>query len=417
MRIFIVLSVLLLNLFAIDATLEVIKKGQNLPTIQIEDISASGSEYSSKLEKMLLGDFKVSGHFKPQIAEYSEESSDIEFANYRKKGIDLLLRVNTKRELDGLLSEVRLYDINKQENVLAKSYTVSKANRYPFLSHKIAIDINDYIKAPSIDWMNKFVIFSRYTEPSQSDIIISDYTLTFQKVVVTGGLNIFPKWADSKQEYFYYTKYLKKPTLIRQNIFTGERKSIIESEGMLVCSDVSKDGNRLILTMAPDSQADIFELDLRTNLTNRLTTYSGIDVSGHYVDDEDSIIFISDRLGYPNIFQKDRDKIGVRQLVYHGKNNNACSAHDEYVVYSSRESSSEFKSNTFNLYLVSTKSDFIRPLTKSGINQFPKFSNDGETILFIKQLEGQSALGVIRLHYNKSFLFPLSSGKIQSIDW
>jgi TolB protein len=37
--------------------------------------------------------------------------------------------------------------------------------------------------------------------------------------------------------------------------------------------------------------------------------------------------------------------------------------------------------------------------------------------LFIKNYKGKSYLGIIRLNYNKSFLFPLKSGKLQSIDW
>ncbi len=417
MRHIFLILLLAFNIFAVDATLEVVKKNQNLPMILIEDTSTTKNSYTDKLEKMLLGDFKVSGHFRAQVGSYNESLSDINFIEYKKKGIDLLLRVNTRQDFDGLFSEIRLYDINTRENVLAKSYTVSRAERYPFLSHKMAIDVNDYIKAPSIKWMERFIIFSRYTAPEESDIMIADYTLTFQKVIVHGGLNIFPKWANANQDSFYYTKYLRKPTLIKQNLFTGERKTIIDSEGMLVCSDVSEDGNRLLLTMAPNAQPDIYELSRISGTTKKLTNYRGIDVSAHYVDNEDDIIFISDRLGYPNVFQKSKNSSGVRQLVYHGKNNNACSAYKEYVVYSSRETDRSNSSNTFNLYLVSTKSDYIRRLTANGVNQFPKFSQDGETILFIKQLEGQSALGIVRLNYNKSFLFPLSQGKIQSIDW
>ena len=71
----------------------------------------------------------------------------------------------------------------------------------------------------------------------------------------------------------------------------------------------------------------------------------------------------------------------------------------------------------FNLYLISTQSESIRRLTTQGVNQFPKFSQDGESILFIKNYNDKSYLGIIRLNYSKSFLFSLKSGKLQSIDW
>ena len=128
-------------------------------------------------------------------------------------------------------------------------------------------------------------------------------------------------------------------------------------------------------------------------------------------------MFISDRPGYPNIFSLDLSTKLINQMVYHGRNNSSASAYNEYVVYSSRESENEFGSNIFNLYLISTKSDYIRRLTASGINQMPRFSRDGGSIMFIKNMDEESSLGIIRLNYNKSYLFPLPNEKIQAIDW
>ena len=77
----------------------------------------------------------------------------------------------------------------------------------------------------------------------------------------------------------------------------------------------------------------------------------------------------------------------------------------------------EFGANTFNIYLISTKTDYIRRLTAIGNNQMPRFSKDGGSVMFLKHTSGQTALGVVRLDYNKSYLFPLSKANIQSFDW
>lgn len=169
--------------------------------------------------------------------------------------------------------------------------------------------------------------------------------------------------------------------------------------------------------MAPNDQPDIYLLDLATGQKKRITRYKGIDVSGNFVDHDQNVVFISERLGYPNIFAKPLHGGNVQQMVYHGKNNSSCTTYGKYIVYSSREKISSFGSSTFNLYLISTQTDYIRKLTTSGKNLFPRFGEDGETILFIKHINGRSALGVLRLNANKSFLFPLRAGKIQSIDW
>jgi TolB protein len=63
------------------------------------------------------------------------------------------------------------------------------------------------------------------------------------------------------------------------------------------------------------------------------------------------------------------------------------------------------------------KTDFIRRLTATGINEFPRFSKDGDAILFIKNYKNQSSIGIIRLNHNKNYLFPLKYGRVQSMDW
>jgi TolB protein len=104
-------------------------------------------------------------------------------------------------------------------------------------------------------------------------------------------------------------------------------------------------------------------------------------------------------------------------LVYHSNNNSSATAFGNNIVYSSKDSSNELGDKSFNLYLISTKTDSLKRLTTSGVNQFPKFSTDGQTLLFIKTFGGTSSIGIIRLDYSKSFLFPLQGKRIQSIDW
>ncbi len=408
--------------FAIDATMEIIKKKSTLPNVCA--VISSDTDSNTKLPKMILAlikkDLLVSGHFNNSeieiAADFSEQPN---FNLLRQNDIDLYLVVQVnKNQLNGVILNVKLYDANSSEFILSKSYTTSTMARYPFLAHKVAIDINDYLNAPSIDWMDKFIIFARYLNSKSSEIVISDYTLTYQKTVVKGGLNIFPKWGDKAQENFYYTTYnYEKPTLIKQNLFTGQKTKIISSQGMVVCSDVSADGKKLVLTMAPNDHPDIYVYDLEQRIKSRITKYSGIDVGGSFVENDSKIVFISDRLKYPNIFAKKIGSKGIERLVYHGRNNSQCTTYGNYIAYSSRETDNEFGRNTFNLYLISTTSDYIRRLTTNGRNQFPKFSSDGESVLFIKTDERDSYLGIVRLNYNKSFLFRLKTGRLQSIDW
>lgn len=417
---FVVLFAMVVNFsFAADATLKISKKIGKKPTIVVEDASFFGTSdgLHQKVAKLIIGDLVVSSNFKvDENIQDSEFDAKVDFGKYNAQDLVLRFRLHGDDE-NNLRSDVKLFDVKSAEVVFEKKYKISAKERYAFLAHKMVIDVNNFLELPPIDWMKKFVIFAKYTEAGKSDIVVSDYTLTFQKRVITGGLNIFPKWASKEQKAFYYTSYERLPTLYRVDLYTGKRTKITTSSGMLVCSDVLLDGSKLLLTMAPNLQADIYEYDVKTKKTKRVTYYKGIDVNGQFIDGGKRVVFASDRLGNPNIFSKTIGRKGVQRLVYHGKNNSSCTAYENYIAYSSRETDNAFGRNTFNIYLISTKSDYIRRLTASGQNQFPKFSSDGESILFIKHFKGQSALGIIRINYNKSYYFPLSVGKIQSIDW
>lgn len=423
MRKFLLLFTCAISFLFADATIEITKRVDKLPTIQIQDATNSNftnNDMENKFFNILLADLKVTTYFEV-IDTYTQVPSSYPYKNGELNNMkaDLILRYELSNDnTNAIIANVKLINSKKNSLIKEKRFKISKQINYPFLAHSITIDVANSVGAGNLDWMDKYIIFSRYISPKESEIILADYSLSFQQVLVKGGLNIFPKWADDNQDSFFYTSYnLARPTVYRVNLKTGLREKIIDSEGMITVSDVSKDGNKIILTMAPNDQSDVYMYDLISKNLINITNYSGVDTSGSFVDDESGIVFVSDRLGYPNIFHKKISGTAIEQLVYHGRNNSAASTYENYIVYVSRDKASEFGSQTFNLYLISTKTDYIRQLTATGKNLFPRFSSDGESVVFIKEFANESALSIIRLGANKSFHFPLKIGKIQSIDW
>ena len=83
---------------------------------------------------------------------------------------------------------------------------------------------------------------------------------------------------------------------------------------MMICSDVSDDGSKLLLSMAPKGQPDVYLYDVKTKNLKQLTNYGGIDVNGQFMDNG-KIAFVSDRAGNPNIFTVDINSGLVEQPV------------------------------------------------------------------------------------------------------
>ncbi len=388
-------------LWAEDPVIDVVNSGVVLPKIIVKDNSnLSDINLKKSFYNIILNDLKVSSNF--EVVTDATEVGNYTFEYALSKNGDIL-NLNVKIKAGN----------SEKSN---QTYTLNGLEQYPFLAHKsVKASVNDLGLAP-VDWMDHKILIARNSSSKKSQIIMADYTLTYQKVIVNGGLNLFPKWANKEQTLFYYTAYdHDKPTLYRYDLNSNKASKVLSSGGMVVASDVNSDGTKLLITMAPKDQPDIYLYDLNTKKLSQLTDYSGIDVNGNFIGVDDSkIVFVSERLGYPNIFMRDLKSNITEQIVFHGKNNSAVSTYKDFLVYSSRESN---QVGVFNIYLMSINNDYIRQLTANGKNLFPRCSNDGGGRVFIKYLGNQSALGVIRVNANKTFYFPLKVGKIQSIDW
>lgn len=397
------------TLFAEEVTTITNSGSYDLPKIIVQDASNLGDNaLQQKMFKLMVGDLKVGATFDVSTNYYQNAYDDAYSANLDKSENPALI---VRYEVAGSVSsnasiKAKVFNATNGNIMYEGSYS-TKGSKYPFLAHNIVSEIVKQLGYSDVDWMKTMIIFSRYTGAKSSEILVADYTLTYQKVVVSGGLNIFPKWANSAQTAFYYTNYINgnTPAIFKYSMNGGKSK-IFTGQGMTVVSDVSSDGSKLLITNAPKGQPEIY-LYSGGNMS-AVTNYNGIDVSGNFVDNDSRVVFVSDRLGYPNIFVTGVHGGEVQQMVFHGRNNNSISTHGSDIVYSSRDG------GAFNLFLISTQTDYVRQLTADGNNQFPRFSSDGGSIMYIK---GQSAIGIIRVNENRSFQFPLRIGKIQSVDW
>jgi len=402
-------------LWGTDATIEIVKGVEGLSPLAIEDASPVSNEMSQKFSQMLAADMNVVSLFTVDES-YATAPYEALTPAANHKNAQYLLRYRLVNDgMGGIKADIKL--LRNGSEMFIKSYVLKQSEMMVFLSHTVAYDINSKLGGSPIDWIKRKVLFIRQSSPRHSDIIAADYTLSYQKVILKGGMYGFAKWANREQTDLYYTALSDyRPTIYKMNLLNGNKEKLISSDGMAVCSDVSEDGRRLLLTLAPEGQPDIYLYDLNNQSKTRITDYSGIDVNGQFMGDG-SIAFVSNRMGYPNIFSTRPNSTAVTPLVYQGKNNSSLSSYKNFLVYKARENSATFAGNSFNLHLLSLNSGAVKRLTASGENDFPRFSADGEAILYIKQEGSRSSIGVIRFGVNKSFAFPLKIGRIQSIDW
>ena len=351
----------------------------------------------SQVEKILKMDFTVLDHFK--VLYNDTNKSDLKNAMIFNCSYSL----NNKKLTVKYIKNSNLIDI--------KYYKSNTFAYFPFLVHRAVYDINNYFQMPSAKFLIRKVIYSLLIAPKEANIYLSDYTLSYKKMLISGGLNIFPKWADAKQKVIYFTKMENLPVLYKFNIYTGKMTKILSTQGMLTVSDV-KNG-KILLTLAPKGMPDVYMY--KNHKLIRITKYPGIDVNGKFWG-KDSIVFISDRFGPPYVFSKNLKTGSISKVLYHGKNQVGVDTYNNKMVISTRESANAFGNNTFDLFLVNKNNESLKRLTFGGQNMTPNFSVDGTSIMFIKREHFFSKIGIIRLNENKIFYYNLPK-ILQSFDW
>jgi TolB protein len=374
----------LINLFANEVVIT--KYLENKPKIYID------FKGDNRVFKILKMDLKVLDHF-----QYS-------FNNDNNVSFKLKIRYNN--------NTLRVDYIKQNHLILSKIYKSRTYAFFPFLVHKAVYDLNSFFNLPDAKFLIRKVIYSLLVGPKQANIYVADYTLSYKKRLISGGLNIFPKWADKNQREIYFTKLGKYAEIYKYNIYTGKKEKILYSPGMAIVSDVKND--KLLLTLSPKGLSDIYEYDFKEQKLIKLTNYEGIDVNGRFWGDK--IVFISDRYGIPFVFSKDLKTGKTLRVLFQGKNQIGVDAFKNFLVISVRETDKAFGNNTFNLFLVNKNDDSLKRLTFSGQNMYANFSVDGNSIMFIKRENFFSKIGIIRLNENKVFYYKLPR-ILQSFDW
>ena len=129
-------------------------------------------------------------------------------------------------------------------------------------------------------------------------------------------LVLTPRFSPTNQEITYMSYTRDQPRVFIMNLETGKRELVGDFPNMTFAPRFSPDGQRVIMSLgAPDGSSSIFEMDLRSRQSRRLTPQSGsIDTAPSYSPDGRQIVFESDREGSQELYVMNSDGSGVRRI-------------------------------------------------------------------------------------------------------
>ena len=147
----------------------------------------------------------------------------------------------------------------------------------------------------------------------------------------------------------------------------------------------SPDGQRIVMSLEADGNASIYEMDLRTRQTRRLTNAQAIDTGPCYSPDGREIVFESDRERTQQLYVMGSDGSGVRRISFgEGRYSTPVwSPRGDYVAFTKQ------LSGRFLIGVMRPDGAGERILTEGFHNEGPTWAPNGRVLMFFRESQGQ----------------------------
>jgi TolB protein len=298
------------------------------PIVVVPFAQAGGAPLSTDVADVISNDFNRSGKFrslaKSDIVEFPAKGADIKFATWRLLKQDYITVGRINDAGGGMLRvEYELWDVNKQQSLLAQAFTVP-AGDLRGVAHQIADQIYEKITGVRGAFWTRIAYITAVGLGNNTtySLIVADSDGFNPQVVARSKESLLsPAWSPDGRKIAYVSFESGNSNIYIQDITTGSRQLISSHKGINGAPAFSPDGRKLALALSYVGNPEIFVLDLASRQETRLTNNLAIDTEPTWAPDGQSIYFTSDRSGRPQIYQVSASGGTAERLSFQGQNN------------------------------------------------------------------------------------------------
>ncbi len=359
--------------------------------------STEATRLRAELPELLQKDLDFSGFFAcapwslmdRDLLDEGIERSQIAFSKWRSIGVELLLKGKVEEQGEEVVTEIYLYDTSDGSLEFAKRYR-SRKDLVRVLVHRIADDIIESVTGQKGILSSKLVFTAG--QKGSTDVYISGIDgFGIRRLTNYRTITVLPSISPDGR-YLSYTSYKGgKPDLYVVDLKTGHEVFVDRDEGMKVGREWL-DRKTLLYSHTYGKFSSIVKLDLETKTKKTILKKEGIITSPSPSPDGKRIVFTSDMHGTPQIFSMDMVTGEIKRLTYQGKYNTSPS-------YSPRGDLIAFVAKiegALEICVMDPSGSNVRILTNSGdINDSPHFSNCGRYIVFSSQRKGKTKINIM----------------------
>lgn len=350
----------------------------------------SEDQSPQKISEIVKADLERTGQF--LLANTSgllaDESSRPDFSVWRQKNTDALASGSISRLSDGRYDvRVRLWDTVKGQDLGGKSFIVVAADM-----RLAAHQVSDFIYEKLTGEKGVFATRISYVTKNagRHSLWVADSDGQGAAVLLSSQEPIIsPSWSPKGNQLVYVSFELRKPVVFTQMVQISQRKAVANFKGSNSAPAWSPDGRNIVVTLSRDGGSQLYLIDSEgRGDARRLTQSNGIDTEAVYSANGQSIYFVSDRGGSPQIYRMPASGGNAERVTFNGSYNisPAPSPDGRFLAYISKIGAS------YKLHVLDLSSGAVSAITNTWSDERPSFSPNSKLILFASKQDGREVL-------------------------
>ncbi|WP_353684685.1 hypothetical protein V4D30_02515 [Thermodesulfovibrio sp. 3907-1M] len=312
--------------------------------------------------------FRVYGPF-----PFKEETFDPSL--WKSSDVEIIVRAETLNKIS-----MKVFTVTSSSPIFVKEYPLKNDQA---TGNLIASDIYRLLTGKEAPFFNRFAFVRKLS--NTMGIFLSNWN---GKTIYDTGLRrqIISKVVFKGNKIFYSCLHGRFWKIEVFDTTTKTNKEIIKSKALLLLGDVLNESEFLY----SESDGEISEIKISDIYGKTKTIYSSrwIDTSPRWT--KSSIFFVSNRGGYPQIYQMTHSGREISRTTYNGRYNTepAISPDGSKLAFSGLNGS-------FQVYVMDISSGIKTQVTRQGNNEQPSFCPDGHFLTIMSDRRGKKEIYLI----------------------
>ncbi len=351
--------------------------------------TAAADQLSSMLD--YTGFFKIldRGSFLYDPRTSGITAAELNFANWKTVGAELLITGGVQVAGSELVLEMRLYDTFKGSLILGKRYRGGMDDRRTMIKRFCADIMQELTGYPGM-FHSRLAFVSNGS--GHKEIYTCDFDGTdIRRITTKNNITSFPAWSWDGR-HLAFTSFVNGPAQIFiRDMESGAERHVV-AQGVQIAPAWLPKRFELSATLSMNRDQEIYLLTGAGKMIKKLTDNRGIDVEATWSPDGKHMAFVSNRAGTPQIYIQDIDGGNIRRLTFKGNYNTqpSWSPRGNLIAFSS------MAEGATDIVVIDIDGKNPIQLTyNQGDNEAPSWSPDGSLIAFSSTREGISRIYVM----------------------